>query len=88
MVIRCCFAVAIICSMYGLTPGYMSLGSTVSCLLEPASYYPYLTLAKRCAMHFFPFDRDVLSMEMPRVFHDFHVQVTQISRAGNGSLLP
>lgn len=27
-----------------------------------------------CNLHFFPFDRDVLSMEMPGVFHDFHVQ--------------
>lgn len=26
-----------------------------------------------CALHFFPFDRDVLSMEVPGVFHDFHV---------------
>lgn len=25
-------------------------------------------------LHFFPFDRDILSMEMPGVFHDFHVQ--------------
>mmetsp|Transcript_88343 Transcript_88343/g.175657 ORF Transcript_88343/g.175657 Transcript_88343/m.175657 type:complete len:647 (-) Transcript_88343:209-2149(-) len=26
-----------------------------------------------CGLHFFPFDRDVLSMEVPGVFHDFHV---------------
>lgn len=25
-------------------------------------------------LHFFPFDRDILSMEMPGVFQDFHVQ--------------
>jgi len=27
-----------------------------------------------CGLHFFPLDRDILSMEMPGVFHDFHVQ--------------
>lgn len=27
-----------------------------------------------CAIHFFPFDRDVLSMETPGVFSDLHVQ--------------
>jgi len=27
-----------------------------------------------CALHFFPSDRDILSMEAPGVFHDFHVQ--------------
>jgi len=26
-----------------------------------------------CGLHFFPFDRDVLSMEVPGVFHDYHV---------------
>uniref|UniRef100_A0A7S1Q1K1 Sec1-like protein n=1 Tax=Alexandrium catenella TaxID=2925 RepID=A0A7S1Q1K1_ALECA len=27
-----------------------------------------------CGLHFFPFDRDILSMEAPGVFRDFHVQ--------------
>ncbi|CAE8601298.1 unnamed protein product, partial [Polarella glacialis] len=26
-----------------------------------------------CAVHYFPFDKDILSMEIPGVFHDFHV---------------